>query len=257
MAPRQPLSCVSHSLFVMAFAIVQCFIAARAHKQHHPSPPSLDSLSGLHILQLGAMETSSFTTVPENQANKTQGSSSTKYPRWGGSESNMGVWEQSVQFIHSVMSDSLWPYGLQHVRPPCPSPTPRAYSNSCPSSRWCHPTISSFVVPFASCLQSFPESGSSPVSQFFASGGQSIGVSASAPALPMNIQNWFPLGLTAWIPCSPRDSQESSPTPQFNSINSSGLSFFYSPTLTPIHGYWKNHSFDQMDHCWQSNVSAF
>ena len=89
------------------------------------------------------------------------------------------------------MSDSLWPYGLQHTRLPCPSP--------CPFSQWCHPTISSSVIPFSSCLQAFPASGSFPMSQFFASGGQRIGVSASASVLPMNIQDWFPLGLTGWI----------------------------------------------------------
>ena len=93
----------------------------------------------------------------------------------------------SVQFSHSVASDSLWPRGLQHARPPCPSPTPRAYSNSCPLSQWCHPTISSSVILF-SCLQSFPASGSFQMSQVFASGGQSIGVSASTSVLPMNIQ---------------------------------------------------------------------
>ena len=92
------------------------------------------------------------------------------------------------------MSDSLRPHDLQHSRPPCPSPTPRVCSNSCPLSQWCHPTISSFVVPFSSCLQSFPASGSFPMNQFFASGSQSIGVSVSAPVLPMNIQDWFPLG---------------------------------------------------------------
>ena len=102
-------------------------------------------------------------------------------------------------FSHSVMSDSLWPHGLQHARLPCPSPTPGAYSNSCPLSRWCHPTIFSSVVPFSSCLQSFPASGSLPVSQFFTSSGQSIEVSASASVLPMNIKDWFPLGLTGWI----------------------------------------------------------
>ena len=99
----------------------------------------------------------------------------------------------SVQFSHSVMSDFLWPHGLQHARLPCPSPTPRACSNSCPLSRWCHPTISSSVVPFSSCLQSFPGSGSFPMRQFFASGGQTIGVSPSTSFLPMNIQDWFPL----------------------------------------------------------------
>ena len=97
------------------------------------------------------------------------------------------------------MSNSWRPHGLQHTRLPCPSPTPRACSNSCPSSWWWHPTISSSVIPFSSCLQSFPAPGSFPVNQFFASGGQSIGVSASASVLPMNIQDWFLLGWTAWI----------------------------------------------------------
>ena len=106
----------------------------------------------------------------------------------------------SVQFSHSVMSDSLQPHGLQHSRLPFPSPTPRACSNSCPSSQWCHSTISSSVIPFSSCLQSFPASGSFPMSQFFASGGQSIGALALASVLPVSIQDWFPLGLTGWIP---------------------------------------------------------
>ena len=105
----------------------------------------------------------------------------------------------SVQFSCSVVSDSLRPHGLQHARPPCPSPTPRAYPNSCTSHCWCHPTISPSVIPFCSCLQSFPASKSFPMSQFFASSGQSIGVSASASVLPMNIQDWFPSGLTCWI----------------------------------------------------------
>ena len=103
----------------------------------------------------------------------------------------------SVQFSHSVESNSLWPHGLQHARLPCPSPTPTVCSISCPSSRWCHLTISSSVVPFSSCLQSFPASGSFLRSQFFTSGGQNIGVSASV--LPMNIQDWFPLGWTGLI----------------------------------------------------------
>ena len=102
----------------------------------------------------------------------------------------------SVQFSHSVMSDSLPPHGLQHPRPPCPLPTPGIYWNSCPLSQWCHPTISSSVIPFSSCPQSFPASGSFQMSQFFTSCGQSTGVSASASVLPMNIQDWFPLGLT-------------------------------------------------------------
>ena len=105
----------------------------------------------------------------------------------------------SVQCSCSVVSDSLWPHGLQHARPPCPSPTPRVYSNSCPLNRWCHPTISSSVVLFSSCPQSFPASGSFPMTQFFASSGQNIGVSALTSVLPMNIQHWFPLGWTRWI----------------------------------------------------------
>ena len=117
-------------------------------------------------------------------------------------------------------------------------------SNSCPLSQWCHPTISSSVIPFSSCLQSFSASGSSLMSQFFISGGQSIGASASALVLLKNIQDWFPLELLVWTPYSPRDSPESSPTPQFRSINSLVFSLLYGPTLTSIHDYWKNHSFD-------------
>ena len=123
----------------------------------------------------------------------------------------------SVQSSRSAVSNSLWPHGLQHSRPPCPSPTPRVYSNSCPLSQWCHPTMSSSVIPISSHHQSFPASS----------------------------------------PCCPRDSQESSPIPQFKSINFSVLNFPNSPILTPIHDYWKNYSFDEMDLCWQSNVSAF
>ena len=110
----------------------------------------------------------------------------------------------SVQFSHSVVSDSLWRQELQHARPPCPSLTPGVYPNSCPSSRWCHLAISSSVVPFSFCPQSHPASESFPVSQLFASGGQSIGVSASASVLPMNIQCWFPLGLTSLISLLPK-----------------------------------------------------
>ena len=151
---------------------------------------------------------------------------------------------QSVQFSLSVMSDSLRPHGLQHIRLPCPSPNPSACSNSCPSSWWCHATISSSVVPFSSHLQSFPASGSFLMSQFFALGGQSIGVSASTSVLPMNIQDWFPLGLTGWISSQSKGLSKVSPTPQFKSITSSALSFLYSPTLTSIHDHWKNHSLD-------------
>ena len=148
--------------------------------------------------------------------------------------------------LSSVMSNSLWPHELLHTRLSCPSPTPGAYSNSCLLTWWCHPTIRSSVVPFSSHLQSFPASGSSPRSQFFASGGQSIGPSASASVLPMSIQAWFPLGWTGWIFLQSKDSQESSPTPQFKSISSLALSFLYGPTLISIsiHDYWKNHSLD-------------
>ena len=152
--------------------------------------------------------------------------------------------QSSVQFSHSVTSNSLRPHGLQHARLPCPLPVPTACSNSCPSNKWCCPTISSSVVPFSSHLQSFPEKGSFQMSQFFTSSGQSIGVSASTSVLPMNIQYWFLYNGLVGLPCSPRDSQESSPTPQFKSINSSALSFLYSPTITSIHNYRKNHSFD-------------
>ena len=133
----------------------------------------------------------------------------------------------SVQFS-SVVSDSLRPHESQHTRPPCPSPTPRVHSHSCPSSQWCHPAMSSSVAPFSSHLQSFPASGSLPVSQFFASGGPSIGLSASASFLPKNTQDWSPLEWTGL---------ESSPTPQFKSVNSLVLSFLYGPTLTSIHDY--------------------
>ena len=127
----------------------------------------------------------------------------------------------SVQFSHSVLSSSLWPHRLQHARPPCPSPTPRVYPNSCPLSRWCHPTISSSVIPFSSCPQSSPASGSFQMGQLFASGGQSIGVSASTSVLPMNIQDWFPLGWTGWI-----------------SLQSKGLSRGFSNTTVQKHQFF-------------------
>ena len=153
--------------------------------------------------------------------------------------------ENRFQFSSVTEScPTLQPHGLQHARPPCPSPTLGVYSNPCPLSWWCHPTISSSVVPFSSYLQSFPASRSFQMSQFFTSGGQRIGVSAWASVLPMKIQDWFPLGWTGWISLQSKDSQESSPMPQFKSINSSALSFLYSPTLTSIHDHWKNHNFD-------------
>ena len=134
------------------------------------------------------------------------------------------IWAQNfLQFssVQSVVSNFLWSHGLQYARPPCSSPTPRVYSNSCPLSQWCHPTISSSVVPFSSHLQSFPASGSFPMSQFFTSSGQSIAVSASASVLPMNIQDWFPLGWTGWI-----------------SLQSKGLSRVSSKTTAQKHQFF-------------------
>ena len=141
-----------------------------------------------------------------------------------------------IQFSRLVVSDSLWPHGLQHARLLCSSPTPGAYSNSCPLSLWCHPTISSSIIPF-SCLQSLTASGSFQMSEFFASDGQNIGCSASASVLPMNIQDWFPLGWTSWISLQ---SKGLSRVLQHHSSKASilfVLSFLYSPTLTPIHDY--------------------
>ena len=126
----------------------------------------------------------------------------------------------SVQFSPSVMSDSFRPHESQHARPPCPSPTLRVYSNSCPSSPWCHPTISSSVIPFSSHLQSFPASGSFPMSQLFTWGGQSTGVSALASVLPVNTQDWSPLGWTGWI-----------------SLQSKGLSRVFSNTTVQKHQF--------------------
>ena len=136
-----------------------------------------------------------------------------------------------------VTSNSLRPLGLQHARLLCPSPSPRACSNSCPLSLWCHPTISSSVIPLL--LRSV-----FPSIRVFESGGQSIGLSASGSVLPMNIQGLISFRIWLVWSCSPSDSQESSPTPQFKSINSLVLSFLHSPTLTSIHDYWKNHSLD-------------
>ena len=127
----------------------------------------------------------------------------------------------SVQFSHSVLSNSLRPHESQHARPPCPSPNPGVHSNSCPSNQWCNPGISSSIVPFFSCPQSLPASGSYPVSQLFAWGGQSIGVSASASILPMNTQDWSPLGWTGWI-----------------SLQSQGLSSIFSNTTVQKHQFF-------------------
>ena len=150
----------------------------------------------------------------------------------------------SVWFSRSVMSNSLRPHGLQHARLSCPSPTPGVYPNSCPLSWWCHPTISSSVIPFSSCPQSFPASGSFPMSHLFTSVGQSIVVSASTWILSMNTQDWFPLGGTGWMSLQSKGLSRVSPTPQFKSISSSALSLLHSPTLTSIHDHRKNHSLD-------------
>ena len=152
--------------------------------------------------------------------------------------------EHSVQFSCSVVSDSLRPHELQHARPPCPSPTPGVHSDSHPSSQWCHPAISSSVVPFFSCPHSLPASKSFPMSQLFAWGGQSTGVSALPSFLPKKSQGWSPSEWIGWISLSPGDSQESSPIPQFKSINSLALSLLHRPILTSIHDHRKNHSLD-------------
>ena len=135
---------------------------------------------------------------------------------------SLNIWDQSdSQFTRSVLSDFLRPHGLQHARLPCPSPTPRASSNTCPLSLWCHPTFSASVVPFFSCLQSFPASGSFQMRKLFSSGGQSIGVSASASVLAMNIQDWFSLGWIGWI-----------------SLQSKGLSRVFSNTTVQKHQFF-------------------
>ena len=149
----------------------------------------------------------------------------------------------SVQFSRSVVSDSLQPHKPQHPRPPCPTPTSVAYPNSCLLSWWCHPTISSSVVPFSSCPQSFPASGSFPMSHLFTSGGQSIGVSASTSDFPINTQAWYPLGWTGWISLQSKGLARifSNTTVQKHQFFAAQL---YSPTLKSIHDYWKNHSLD-------------
>ena len=139
-------------------------------------------------------------------------------PKWDLRFLLVNAW--SVTSVAQLCLTLRKPHGLQHARPPCPSPIPGACSNSCPSSWWCHPTILSSVIPFSSCPQSFPASGSFPMNQFFASDGQSIGVSASASVLPMNIQDWFPLGWTGWI-----------------SLQSKGLSRVFSNTTVQKHQF--------------------
>ena len=157
-------------------------------------------------------------------------------------------------FSHSVLSDSVTPWTAVH-QTSLSFISPRVCWYLCPLNRWCHPTISSSVAPFSSCPQSFPSSGSFPRSCLFASGGQSSGTSASV--LPMNIQDGFLLELTGMISLLSRDSQESSQEPQFKSSNSFVFRLLYGSTLTSVHYYWKNHSFDCIDLCWQNYVSAF
>ena len=157
----------------------------------------------------------------------------------------MVFWAQrtSVQFSHSGVSDSLRPNGLQHAMLPCPSQTHGTYSDSCPSSQWCHPTLSSSVISFSSRLQSFTAL-SFLVCQFLASGGKILEFQLQHQSFQWIFKTDFLEDRLVGSPCSPRDSQESPPTPQFKSINSLALSFLYSPTFISIHDYWKNHSFD-------------
>ena len=151
--------------------------------------------------------------------------------------------DQSVQFSCSVVTNYCDPMDCSMPGLPVHHQLPE-FTQTCPLSRWCYPTISSSVIPFSSHLHSFPSSGSFPMSQFFASSSQSIEVSASASVLPMNIQYWFPLGWTGWISLQSKGLSKSSPTPQFKSIDYLALSLLSSPTLTSIHDYWKNHSLD-------------
>ena len=155
------------------------------------------------------------------------------------------------QFSRSVATNSLWPHQPQHARPPCWSSTSGVYPNSCPLSQWCHPTISSSVIPFSSCSQSFPASGYLPMSWLFSSGGQSIGVSASASVLLMNIQNWCPLGWTGWISLQSQGLSGVSSNTTVQKHQFFSLQFLHSPTVTSIHDYWQNHSLDKTDLCRQ------
>ena len=148
------------------------------------------------------------------------------------------------QFSCSVLSDSLQPHESQHARPPCPSPTPEVHSDLHPLSQWCHPGISSSVIPFSSCPQSLPATLSCPMTQLFGWGGQSTGASALASFLPKKSQGWSPTEWTGWIFLQSKGFSESSPTPQFKSINSAVLSLLHSPTLTSTHDHLKNHSLD-------------
>ena len=150
----------------------------------------------------------------------------------------------SVQFSCSVLSDSLWPHESKHTRPPCPSPTPGVYPYSCSLSRWCHPGISSSVVPFSSCPQSLPASGSFPMSQLFTWGSQSTGVSASASFPPKKSQGWSPSEWTGWISLQSKGFSRVFCNTAVQKHQFFGTQFLYRPTLTSIHDYWKNHGLD-------------
>ena len=145
------------------------------------------------------------------------------------------VFISSVQFSHSVVSDFLWSHEPQYARHPCPSPTPRVYSNSCPSSQWCHPAISSAIIPFSSCPQSFPVLGSFPMSQHFPWDSQSIGISASTSVIPMNTQDWSPLGWTGWIFLKSKGLSRVFFNTSVQKHHSSAFSFLHCPTLTCLH----------------------
>ena len=160
-------------------------------------------------------------------------------------------------FSHSVVSNSLQPHKMQHARLPCPSPSPRACSNSCLLSRWCHPTISSSVVPFSCCLQSFPASRSFPMIQLFPPGSQNTRASDSASVLPMNIQDWFPLGSTSLISLQSKGLSRVFSNTKFKNISSSALSLLYGPTLTSVYDYGKTIALTIWTFLWQSDVSAF
>ena len=186
----------------------------------HPAPGALNSWITKSFIQLAAENLLSSGTIvdsDETVASKRKTLAHTELTCGWGKILHIS----SVQFSHSIVSNSLWPHELQHTRPLCPSPTPGVYPNSCPLSRWCHPTISCSVVPFSSCPQSFPASGSCQMSQHFTSGGQSIGVSASTSVLPMNTQDWSPLGQTGWI-----------------SLQSKGLSRVFSNTTVQKHQFF-------------------
>ena len=160
-------------------------------------------------------------------------------------------------FSHPVVYNSLWSHGLQHVRPPCPSPSPGVCPSSCSLHLWCHPAVSSSDALFSFCLQSFPASGTFPMSLLFISDDQNTGASASVSGLPTNIQGWSPLRLTDLISLLPKGISGVFSTWQFEGISSLAFSLLYGPAITTIHNHWEDHSLDNTDFCWQSNVSPF